>query len=77
MLTIRFIEINYSIKSLFNFLICKDVIIALRMLSIISENEVIIRWKPEIIREKCQTLKVWHFLFFIPLPDKFRLLLFQ
>jgi hypothetical protein len=26
-------------KSLFNFLICKDVIIALRMLSVISENE--------------------------------------
>ena len=39
MLTICSIERNYSIKSLFNFLICKDAIIALRMLSVISENE--------------------------------------
>jgi hypothetical protein len=43
MLTIRFIERNYSIKSLFNFLICKDVIIALRMLSVIPANEIIMK----------------------------------
>lgn len=37
MLTITFSERNYSKKSLFNFLISKDVIIALRMLSVTSK----------------------------------------
>jgi len=43
MLAIRFVERNYSIKSLFNFLICKDVIIALRMLSVIPANEIVLK----------------------------------